>query len=471
MKKGRNAEEQHIIVSAFSNGQGHLFLFWDDLCDEEKDTLISEVRNIDYAVIEEAKRLFRTPLQERHEIGIPEVITIPETPAEIEREREAKSAGEELLKSGRIACFTAAGGQSSRLGLDIPKGAFSVTPVKGKTLFQVHAEKILFMQRKYRAQIPWIIMVSGTNREQTVQFFEKNNYFGLEKDIVLFIEQGMFPALDEGGKILMRDRHGLFLSPTGHGGTFSALSNSGALFSWLRGQGIQEIFYFQVDNVLVKILDPVFIGYHRMNGCEMSSKAVRKTDPKEKVGVFALEDGKLTVIEYSELEEVVSKHEGLNEMSFTAGSIAIHIVNLDFADRISRGGSTLPLHLAHKAIPYMDEKGRKVEPNKSNGYKIETFIFDALKSTIASIIMEVRREEEFSPLKNRTGPDSPETVLKHLLQFFASWLEDAGIKVPRGNDGLPVYKIEVSPLFAALEEDFLKKVDRGLELTGDIYID
>jgi UDP-N-acetylglucosamine/UDP-N-acetylgalactosamine diphosphorylase len=238
----------------------------------------------------------------------------------------------------------------------------------------------------------------------------------------------------------------------------------------LRNQGIQEIFYFQVDNVLIKILDPTFIGYHRMSGCEMSSKAVHKDDPKEKIGVFALEGGKMTVIEYSELEEVVSKHEGVREESFTAGSIAIHMINLDFADRFSQGGLKLPLHLAHKAIPYVDEHGKKVEPDKSNGHKIETFIFDALKSTTASIIMEVRREEEFSPLKNRTGSDSPETVLKHQLKFFASWLENAGIRVPYRNDGLPLYKIEVSPLFAALEEDFLEKVDRDLELTGDTYI-
>jgi UDP-N-acetylglucosamine/UDP-N-acetylgalactosamine diphosphorylase len=470
MTKGRNTEEKRIIEIAFEKDQGHLFHFWEELNEVERDCLISELKNIDYRIIEEAKKLFHTTVPKAEEIRVPDVISVPKTQKEIDHRREALQVGEEFIRSGRIAAFTAAGGQSSRLGLDIPKGAFPVTPVKKKSLFQVHAEKVLFMQKKYAVHIPWIIMVSATNREPTVQFFREHDYFGLKREDLRFIDQGMFPALDEKGHIFLKDKYALFLSPTGHGGTFSALADTGTL-SWLKQMGIEEIFYFQVDNVLIKILDPAFIGYHRRGRCEMSSKAVHKADPKEKIGVFALVDGKVSVIEYSEIADVVSHYENLNEDSFTAGSIAIHMINVDFAQKMASEVSMLPLHLAHKAIPHMNLQGEWMPPSKPNGYKIETFIFDALKSTSSSIIMEVQREDEFSPLKNRKGPDSPQTILKDQLVMFARWLERAGIHVFRGQEGLPVHRIEISPLLAVSEEEFLEKAPRGLEIKGDTYIE
>jgi UDP-N-acetylglucosamine/UDP-N-acetylgalactosamine diphosphorylase len=470
MEKGRNADEQRVIEIAFQKGQGHLFHFWEKLSEAEKDVLIAQVRGIDYRTVEEAHAHLRRPLEGKKDIEVPDVISVPETAAEVEKENRARRLGEEFLRGGGLAAFTAAGGQSSRLGLDIPKGAFPVTPVREKTLFQVIAEKIRFIQEKYEVRIPWIIMVSGTNNDQTVRFFREHDYFGLETEYVKFIEQGMFPALDDEGKILMKNRHSLFLNPTGHGGTFATLCDSGAL-DWLRSLGVEEIFYFQVDNVLIKVCDPVFIGHHRAHGCQMSSKAVRKENPKEKLGVFALEEGKVSVIEYSELEEVLENHETLSPESFTAGSIAIHLIRVDFALSFRCGAPKLPLHLAHKVIPHVDMQGREVKPEGPNGFKIETFIFDALKFASSSIIMEVRREEEFSPLKNRSGSDSPQTVLRDQLNYFARWFEKAGISVPRKPDGTPVHRIEVSPLFASFEEDFLKKIDRGLRIQGDTHVE
>jgi UDP-N-acetylglucosamine/UDP-N-acetylgalactosamine diphosphorylase len=469
MLKGRDTEEQRLINRVQELNQGHLFHFWKGLSENEKDQLIAEVKNIDFNIITEAKKLIGGLEHDRGEIKLPEVISIPALSDEIDREKTARHAGEEHIRAEKVAAFTAAGGQSSRLGLDIPKGAFPVTPVKNKSLFQVHAEKILFMERKYSVRIPWVIMVSGANRDQSVSFFRENNYFGLDKDHIRFIEQEMFPALDEYGKILLKNRSTVFLSPTGHGGTLSALNKTKTI-DWLKELGVEEIFYFQVDNVLIKILDPVFIGYHVMNRCEMSSKAVYKTDPKEKIGVFAVDDGKVTVIEYSELSEVVSRYEDLSEESFTAGSVAIHMLNVDFIRKINSSPVGLPLHLAHKVISYMDMSGKIVVPEKPNGYKLETFIFDALKLVSRTIIMEVRREDEFSPLKNKTGADSLETVLRDQLKYFASWFEDAGICVPYEEKGVPVYKLEISPLFAALEEDFLEKIDRNMVIKGDIYV-
>jgi UDP-N-acetylglucosamine/UDP-N-acetylgalactosamine diphosphorylase len=470
MVKGRSIEEQKIIEKAYDNDQGHLLSFWDQLSGEEKDRLVNDLSRIDFDVLEKAKKMISDSHEIRRRVSLPRVITLPRTARQLKTERKAREKGEECIASSKVAVFTAAGGQSSRLGLDIPKGAYPVTSVRGKSLFHVHAEKILSLEKKYSASLPWIIMVSETNRDQTVDFFRSNGYFGLKKDRVHFIEQGMYPAFDDGGRIFLKDKMFLFLSPSGHGGTFSALKESGAL-EMLKEKNIEEIFYFQVDNVLIRIADPVFIGYHVLNRCDMSAKSVRKRDPGEKIGVFALEDGKTTVVEYSELASIDSDHADAGAESFVHGSIAIHMINVGFALRLTERGMNLPLHLAHKAIKHIDLKGNRIEPDEPNGYKVETFIFDAMKQASESIVMEVRRNEEFSPLKNKSGVDSPETVHNDQLLFFARWFEKAGITVPCNRSGLPTCKLEVSPLFAHSEEEFVEKIDRNISINGDTYIE
>lgn len=470
MKKGRSEREQEIIDRVFSCGQGHLLGFWDELKEEEKDLLIKDIGSVDFDLIEKVKPLLKSRKKERAEVKPPEVIKIASSPGLLEQEKRAREAGERYLKNGKVAVFTAAGGQSSRLGIDIPKGAYPVTPIRKKSLFQVHAEKIHFIQGMFDVSIPWIIMVSETNRDQTIRFFESNGFFGLKRRHVSFIEQDMFPALDDEGRIFLREKHRLFLSPTGHGGTFSTLRKSGTM-KRLEEMGIEEIFYFQVDNVLVKVLDPVFIGYHVLDRCQMSSKSVFKSDPKEKIGVFVVKEGRTQVIEYFEVWDLVSQDASFDSSSLTAGNIAIHMINLRFIDEETKGGLRLPLHIAHKKISCIDSKGDRVEPQKENGYKTETFIFDALKDAERTIVMEVKREDEFSPLKNRTGVDSPQTVLRDQVLLFARWFEGAGISVLLSSDGIPVHRIEVSPRFAAFAEEFRKKIDRDFTLHGDTYIE
>jgi UDP-N-acetylglucosamine/UDP-N-acetylgalactosamine diphosphorylase len=311
-------------------------------------------------------------------------------------------------------------------------------------------------------------MVSETNHAQTMAFFEQHDYFGLDADYVRFIEQGMFPAMDGDGKLLLREKNRVFLNPSGHGGTFSTLAETGALV-WLKELGVREIFYFQVDNVLVKILDPVFLGYHGAKGCEMSSKCVVKRDTGEKIGVFVIEGGTPTVVEYSELSSI-DLSDGSRVDELVAGNIAIHIIQVDFALHITRDGLKLPLHVAHKAVPHVDVQGHKVKPQEPNAYKFETFIFDALKHVTNTVIMEARREDEFSPLKNKTGEDSPETVYRDQVGVFAAWFEEAGIRVPRNQKGEPLYALEISPLFATFKDEFLRKIDRGMRIEGDTYI-
>ena len=468
MIRARDGAEEKLIELLEKNSQDHVLRFWEELNDSERDELMEDVKKVDFDWLRSATPLLIEKSLEKRTVQKPDVIALPATVEQRRAEKEAFSAGEKLISGGRTSVFTAAGGQSSRLGLDTPKGTYQVSPVRHKSLFQVQAEKIAYLQHTYNVKIPWLIMVSETNHGQTRDYFEQNGYFGLDASFVRFLEQGMFPAMDGDGKLLLREKNRVFLNPTGHGGTFSTLADSGALL-WLKELGVQEIFYYQVDNVLVNMLDPVFLGYHGSRGCEMSSKCVKKRDMSEKIGVFVIEDGTPTVVEYSELT-AIEFSDGSRVEDLRAGNIAMHVINVDFALSITKDRLKLPLHVAHKAIPHVNERGMKTVPHAPNAYKFETFIFDALGNVNNTVIMEVARHEEFSPLKNRTGEDSPETVRRDQLRFFASWCEQAGIRVPRDDRGDPLYTLEVSPLFAASREDFLRKIDRSMNIEGDTYV-
>ncbi len=470
MITGRTEEEHSLFQKVRVYGQGHILRFWDEIDEQDKNALVGDIKQIDFHLIEQVKPLLMDQTIHTRRVRKPDVIFIPGTEEGRIRRHKAQKYGEALIASSKTAVFTAAGGQSSRLGIDAPKGTFPVSPIRGKSLFQVHAEKIAFMQQKFHVHIPWIIMVSETNREKTEEFFERNGFFGLRRGFVRFIEQTMFPAMDGEGKLFLKGKSRLFMSPGGHGGTFSTLKNSGTR-TWLQEMGVEEIFYFQVDNVLVKVLDPVFLGYHMLSRSEMSSKCVKKRNPEEKLGIFVVEDGKVTVVEYSELDSVVLEGGGDPRLELIAGNIAIHAINLDFAARITANEPKLPFHIAHKKIPHLKPDGRVFEPDRPNGYKTETFIFDALKCTDRSIIMEVSRKAEFSPLKNRTGEDSPDTVFRDQQLLFADWFESAGIRVPRKPDGTSLYRLEVSPLFASCKEDFVSKIGADTVLAGDTCIE
>jgi UDP-N-acetylglucosamine/UDP-N-acetylgalactosamine diphosphorylase len=470
MERGRNSEEQKLIEKIYERRQEHVLRFWGELNNDEKDLLVRDMERIDFGILDEAAIVRERKTDEERCVEPPAVIPVPRSEAQLKKETEAARAGNAYIESSRVAVFTAAGGQSSRLGLESPKGTYPVSPIMKKSLFQVHAEKILYVQDKFGIKVPWIIMVSETNRSQTIEFFEKSSYFGLDKAYTVFIEQGMFPAVNKDGKIFLRDKYRIFLNPSGHGGTFSALKKSGKI-KWLKDLRIDEIFYFQVDNVLVKVLDPVFIGYHTEKKCGISSKSVQKRDAGEKVGVFALEDAKTTVVEYSEFSTVRVKGGKNPTEALTAGNIAIHMINVDFAEKKGGDPKGLPLHIAFKAVPHIDHTGKPVKPEKPNGYKIETFIFDALRDSEESVIMDVPRESEFSPLKNKTGNESPETVHADQLRFFAGWFEEAGIAVPTETDGSPSYKLEVSPHFASYYDDFIKKIDKNIIIDRDTYIE
>jgi UDP-N-acetylglucosamine/UDP-N-acetylgalactosamine diphosphorylase len=310
------------------------------------------------------------------------IIGVPRSSVEKEDAARAAEQGEALLARGAVAPLVVAGGQGTRLGFDGPKGAFPIGPLSGKPLFAFFAEKILATQRRFGKPIPWYVMTSPANDRDTREFFRTHRFFGLREDQLFFFVQGTLPAVDPRGRIFLSSRSQLSLSPDGHGGTLRALAESGALDDMER-RAISDISYFQVDNVLVRVLDPVFIGYHARAGAEMSSKVLRKASPEEKVGVIGVRDGKLGVIEYSDLSPEQMAATGPDgELTYWAGSIAMHMLHVPFIRRLQAAGIRLPFHRADKKVPHIDAHGNPVSPERPNGIKFESFLFDARRNVI-----------------------------------------------------------------------------------------
>jgi len=452
--------------------QTHVLKWWHDLSEDSRSRLLHQLKGIDWSFLEDMMALSsggEPKATDSDTIEPVKAIVIPETSEEKRRVQEARERGEAFISHGKVAAFLVAGGQGTRLGFDGPKGAFPIGPVTGKSLFALHAEKIRAESNYYGVNIPWYIMTSETNDRNTRQFFAENGYFGFAKDDIFFFSQRMLPALDRHGKIILDAKDHIFMSPNGHGGSLLALKESGAL-DHMKQRGIELISYFQVDNVLIKIIDPVFIGYHRQRSAEMSSKMVAKRDPDERVGVFGRIDGKLKVIEYSELpDNLKNRRTAEGELVFGGGSIAIHLINVDFVNSIAGEEFKLPFYRAIKKIPYIDSHGRAVQPEQPNGFKFESFVFDALTLTSRSVIMEVIREDEFSPVKNSSGADSPETARKALSTVAAGWLEAAGYSVKRDEHGQSVPNLEISPLYARNQESLLARSE-GIEVRDGLYL-
>jgi UDP-N-acetylglucosamine/UDP-N-acetylgalactosamine diphosphorylase len=375
------------------------------------------------------------------------------------------------LRRGEVAVLLVAGGQGSRLGFDHPKGMYPIGPVSNHTLFQIHAEKVLATSRRYGKPVPFLIMTSPATDAETETFFEQHKYFGLPPSDVHFFCQGTMPALDLAtGKLLMEAPGRLFTSPNGHGGTLTALADSG-LLDRMKLQGIRQIFYFQVDNPLVKVADPVFLGHHLRANAEMSSKIVPKESPTDKVGNMVLIDGRCSIIEYSDLpKELAEQRDATGRLRIWAGSPAIHYFSVDFLERVTRGHTRMPFHVARKKVPHIDERGNHVEPTKENALKFEMFIFDVLPRADRWTVVETSRREEFVPLKNATGADSPAVVKQAISDRAGDWLTRAGVSVPRRPDGSVAVPLEISPLYALDAEELANKVDRTIKITEPTFL-
>lgn len=472
--KDRHAAALRTLESV---GQSQVLRYYDKLDDAERAVLLAQIESIDWP---ELARLIESHVKKKPTFTLPEKIApapwYPNVPTtdKAGHYKTARALGEKLIREGKVAAFTVAGGQGTRLGWDAPKGTFPATPIRGVSLFESMAEYIRKTQKKYSTRVPWYIMTSPANDADTRAYFKQNNYLGLDaKDVMLF-PQAMMPAVDMSGKVLLEATASMALSPNGHGGSLKALWAGGAI-SDMKKRGIEQISYTQVDNPIVKVIDPQFIGLHALDGCEMSSKMLPKREPLEKLGNFCLVDGRMTVIEYSNLPDNLAHEKAPNgDLRFRAGSIAIHVIRVDFVESLNTrpGGFALPFNRAEKKVPYLcPDSGSPMKPEKPNAVKLETFVFDALPMCERSIIYETDRVDEFAPIKNadaapiETSVDSPYTSKLGQAERAARWLESVGVKVARRGDGRVDGVIEISQL-TAIEADDLK----GLNLPADVPV-
>lgn len=460
-------------------GQEHLLAFYDKLDHASQSALLDQIAGVDF---EQLAGLIRSHVLAEPVASIPAnpspAPILPARPDDEQMQRRyriARQDGAGLISAGRVAAVVVAGGEGTRLGFDGPKGCFPVTPVRHKALFQVFAEQLLAAGQRYGSSVPWYIMTSRANDAATREFFISNDFFGLDRRDVFFFTQGRMPVVDLNGKILLADNGRIAFSGEGHGGCLNALHRSGALDD-MADRGIEYISYFQVDNPLNHCIDPLFIGLTAGSGAEMSAKAVPKREPMEKLGNFCTVDGKVTVIEYSDLpEEMARATKTDGSLVFGSGSIAIHILSRRFVERLTaEERCELPFHRAVKKVPYIDlPAGTAIKPAEPNAVKFERFIFDAMPLAGKVVVLETLRSEEFSPVKNATGEGSHATSIRDQVRRAARWLESAGVTVPRDADGEPAVTIEISHLLATDAEQLAENIapDLTVKPGQNVYLD
>jgi UDP-N-acetylglucosamine/UDP-N-acetylgalactosamine diphosphorylase len=459
-------EELHALLAPY--GQEHLLAFWDRLGSDQRESLAGQIRQIDLGLI---ARLYQGKDQlSDYRTLADRAVSPPAFRLDISQNRftpqQARQRGSQTLAAGAVGAILVAGGQGTRLGFDHPKGMFPIGPISGRSLFQVHVEKLVAAARRYHVRIPLYLMTSPATHAETVEFFRQHDRFGLsEKDLTIFC-QGTMPAVDAAsGKILLEAPDRVAASPDGHGGTLAALVRSGALAE-MHQRGIGHLFYFQVDNPLVDICGSEFLGYHLLSGAEMSTQVIAKRDPLDKVGNVVQVDGRLMVIEYSDLPDDVARRRSPDgSLAVWAGSIAVHGIDVAFLQRMAQSAEGLPFHIARKKVAHVGPSGQRIEPTAPNAVKFERFIFDLIPSARNAIVVEIDPAQGFGPLKNASGAayDTPEMVRAQMAAQHRQWLQAAGAEVA---DGVPV---EISPLFALDAEELAAKIKPGTRVTEPTY--
>jgi UDP-N-acetylglucosamine/UDP-N-acetylgalactosamine diphosphorylase len=461
-------ERDELLALLRPFGQQHLLTFWDDLSEDERRTLAEQIRGVDFETV---GRLFHSGQLDhdwaalaRRASGPPAARLAGEPPFPRD---DARRRGERALREGRIGVVLVAGGQGTRLGFNHPKGLYEIGPVSRASLFQILLEKALAASRRFGAPIPLYLMTSPATHDETIAYLAQHNRFGLPAEDVTVFRQGTMPAVDaESGRLLLAQRGRLSLGPDGHGGLPAALNASGALAD-MRRRGIEHLFYMQVDNPLVAVCDPMFIGFHLLAGSELSTQVVAKRTPLDRVGNVVSVDGQVRIIEYSDLpDDAAQRRLPDASLALWAGNIAVHLFSVELLDRAGRGDGELPFHVARKKVPFIDERGGLVEPAEPNAIKFERFIFDLLPSARQPIVVEVDEASCFAPVKNAPGSekDSPEQVRARMSAVHTAWLREAGATVA---PGVPV---EISPLYALDADEVRRKFRPGGEVTAPLYL-
>lgn len=392
--------------------QEQLLKYLENANEEQRKNLIKQIENTNF---EQLKELFSVSKRDNEKalescmiehISYKDKYKMPK-----EKLDEINTIGEDVIKAGKYAVVTMAGGQGTRLGHNGPKGTFllNVNP-KPKYLFEIIVDSLKRANEKYGVVINWYIMTSTDNNDKTVEFIEEHNYFGYPKENVKFFAQGNLPLLSEEGKVLIDENYNIKIAADGNGCIYKSMKNDGILDD-MKQKGIEWVFVGSVDNAILDMTDPALVGLTIAEGNEIGSKSVVKISPKERVGVFCKKNGVPGVIEYSELpEEMAEETDEDGELLFGESHIMCNLYSIKAIEKIA--SKNLPYHSAHKKASYMMENGEIFTATEPNAYKYEAFIFDGFNFFDNMTVLRGKREEDFAPIKNKEGNDSPETAIK-----------------------------------------------------------
>ncbi|QDT92011.1 UTP--glucose-1-phosphate uridylyltransferase [Gimesia algae] len=463
-------EDLYQTLAGFQ--QTHLLTWWNDLSEPDQSKLLAQIQAINFAQIQrlyapgEATQKTESAAQKAERATRPAtVVRLEERSSSPTESDKATEQGRKLLEAGRVGAILVAGGQGSRLGFSHPKGMYPIGPVKQTSLFQILVEQLRARARQAGKPICYFIMTSDATHDETVEYFQQHQNFGLADDELYFFKQGTMPAVDaDSGQILLEEKHRIAVSPDGHGGMLAALKNNG-MFEVMQKKGIDTLYYHQVDNPTAIVCDPEFLGYHDHANADVSVKVVSKRSPDEKMGIVCDVDQKTQIIEYSDLpDHIAAQTDDDGNLLHWAGSTAIHIFNRDFLEQIANDDARLPFHQANKKVPHIDASGSQVAPEKPNAIKFERFIFDVLPEADTVLVYEIDRQREFNPVKNAEGQDSPETAHEALIRIFSGWLKSCGVTLPAEAT------VEISPLFAVDETELKQKISADAEFTSPVYL-
>uniref|UniRef100_A0A7S3LWH2 UDP-N-acetylglucosamine diphosphorylase n=1 Tax=Palpitomonas bilix TaxID=652834 RepID=A0A7S3LWH2_9EUKA len=450
-------------------GQQQLLRFWDKIDEEQREHLCKDIESLE---LERALKVFKETMSAKpsSKDNLAPLPAVEKLAAAGEKAEQWRKTGIDAAAKGKVGLVLLAGGQGTRLGTSDPKGMYNIGLPSGKSLFQLQAERLRRVQKlasEVAGQdvvIPWYVMTSPPTDEKTRSFFKDNEYFGLKKEDVFFFVQGALPCFDFDGNVLLEAAGSVTQAPDGNGGIYRALKRSGALAD-MEKRGVEFIHVYAVDNAIAKVADPTFIGYCIEKEADCGAKVVAKAHADEAVGVLALVDGKVGVVEYSEMsKEIAHSTSADGELEYNAGNICVHFYTRKFLEDVAE--LTLVHHFAKKKIPVANDDGEKFKPDENNGFKLEQFIFDVFYLSKNFAALEVVREEEFSPVKNAPGSkaDSPDTARALLSNLHRRRLEAAGATIH--GEGL----VEVSPI-VSYDGEGLDAVAKGKEFTAPIHIE
>ena len=469
-----NSEADKVCVAkAQEAGQGHLFESWDDLGQEEQRKLIQDLRAVNYQLVKRLLHQLRQGQNSEMDLGMLAV-------SEIERLPEAAAGGNgngaadsfsvarNAFREGKVALFLLAGGTGLGSGSE-PTGMLPIGPISGKSLFQLHAEKIRALNRRYKTSLPLHIVIHPDYLEETSEFFKGEHHFGLNPSDVHFVPQPLLPLIDRRGRFLRSRQGRLALSPSGHGGVLDQYLDSDGTENF-RDDGVEYLFFFQVDNPLVQIGDPAFLEHHINGGYEVSSKCIDRLADEDGLGVFCRIGDTTGVIKYVDLPE--EERNGQAEDGrprYPIGNMAAHIFNLDFIARIHSEKLHLSFHKTEKTVEFIDRRGELVRPTEPNCYEFSCCIYDALWSAEKSCIVYADREAEFSPIMQMGGESSSLSAQRDLSKMYAGWLQRCGVEFTGKAREVPPM-VEISPLYALNEAELKSRSDLPGEITDDILL-